>query len=134
MFNKRLPFIQSICLDLYINCKHKSKKDHGLPIHKPGETPTLTPDEQLVYNMLKNSSITESNPDSPRCFTNVSSAIHLMCRQLCPGQWCTRTHCKSYSGHCAYNCGAGKRPATCNLYKDYIEKKKRKEETQTKDE
>ena len=131
MFDRRLPYIQSICLDVYIDCKLKSKKDHGLPIDK---TPTLTADEQLVYNMLKNSSITESNPDSPRCFTKVSSAIHLMCRQLCPGQWCTRTHCKSYSSHCAYHCGAGKRPATCNLYKDYIEKKKRKEEAQIKDE
>jgi hypothetical protein len=127
MKSHRLPYIQSICLDLYINCKLKSKKDHSLPITEP---PTLTADEQLVYNMLKNSSITESNPDSPRCFTKVNSAIYLMCRQLCPGQWCTRTHCKSYSGHCAYHCGAGKRPATCNLYRDYIEKKKRKEDAQ----
>lgn len=132
MKSHRLPFIQSICLDLYINCKARSKKDHGLPLHKRYEG--YTPDEELIFFMLKNSSITERNPDSPRYFTKVSSAIHLMCRQLCPGQWCTRLGCKSYSGHCPYHCGAGKRPATCILYKDYIEKKKKKEEAHTKEE
>ena len=132
MKSHRLPFIQGICLDLYINCKARSKKDHGLPLHKRDEG--YTPDEELIYFMLKNSSITEGNPDSPRCFKKVNSAIHLMCRQLCLGQWCTRSHCKSYSTHCAYHCGAGKKPATCSLYKDYIEKKKRKEEAHTKEE
>lgn len=120
-----LPFIQSIRLDVYISAKARSKKDHGLPLHKSGEG--LTPDEQLVHFLLANSSITDHAPDSPRNFRNVSDAIHTMCKTLCPGQWCTKGHCESHSGHCAYYCSAGKRPATCKLYKDYIAKKQKKE-------
>lgn len=121
MLRKKLPYIQSICLDLYMSCKAKSKKDHGLPVHKRDED--FTPDEELVHFMLANSSITDSNPDSPRCFHNVSSAINTICKGLCPGQWCMKSHCKSYSGHCAYHCGAGKKPSTCKAYKEYVAKK-----------
>lgn len=119
---KKLPFIQDICLDLYINCKARSKKNHGLPLHKRGEG--YTPDEELIHFMLRNSSITDGDPDSPRCFHNVQSAIHTMCKRLCPGQWCNRTSCRSYSSHCAYHCADKKKPATCKAYKEYIEKKK----------
>ena len=31
-----LPHIQSICLDTYIDCKRRSKKHHGLPLHQTG--------------------------------------------------------------------------------------------------
>ena len=120
-----LPFIQSICLNLYISCKARSKKAHGLPLHEPGKG--LTPDEELIHFMLRNSSITDQDSSSPRSFNTVNKAIHNTCKTLCPGPWCTRIHCKSYSGHCAYNCGAGKKPSICKEYKSYIEKKKERD-------
>ena len=121
-----LPHVQSICLDTYIDCKRRSKKHHGLPLHQTGYG--LTDDERLIYLMLENSSITESNPDSPKCFTEVDRAIHRINMTLCPGQWCTRGHCKAFSGHCAYNCRAGKKPAICKEYKEYIRKKQERDQ------
>ena len=120
-----LPYIQSICLALYINCKARSKKDHGLPLHQKDKP--LTPDEELVHFMLANSSITDHDPFSPRSFNTVNKAIHNTCRTLCPGEWCSRTHCVSYSSRCAYFCRDGKKPSTCKVFKTYIQKKKERD-------
>lgn len=124
MLRKRLPYIQSIQFALYKDCKRVSKKDHGLPVNDDDRL-ISTDDEQLVHFMLENSSITDH--DSPRSFQGVASAIDNICHQLCPGEWCKRSHCKNYSSHRAYNCGAHKRPSVCKEYKQYIERKKQRE-------
>lgn len=130
MAKKALPFIQSIELDVYRSCKARSKKRVCLPAPRTqdGNEPA---DEALLRFMLENTSITDHDPHSPRCFDNAHRFIRNICRTLCPGQWCDRGHCKSYNAHCAYYCGAGTRPAACKQYKEYIRKRTAKAAAKT---
>lgn len=117
----KLGYPQRIMFDTYLNCKKRTKKN----IEFPKEPKGMSHDEELVYFMLDNSSITER--EGERSFHRVSDAIDIMCKQLCPGQWCTRLHCKNYGRNYAYNC-TKTRPVVCKEYKAYIEKKKEREE------
>lgn len=105
----------------YLDCKKRTKKQ----IEFPNAENRMTEDAKLVRFMLENSTITERQGE--RSFHHVSDAINIMCEQLCPGQWCTRTHCKNHSGKHAYRC-TKTRPAVCKEYKAYMEKKKLREE------
>lgn len=124
---KRLPRVQRIVLQQYIDCKRRTKKK--IPFAKETDKNYgYTDDELMIHFMLDNSSIVEH--ESERSFQKVSNAVYVACKQLCPGQWCTRTHCEHYSGWCAYNC-TKTRPAVCDVYKKYIEGvNKRREEKQ----
>jgi hypothetical protein len=79
--------------------------------------------EDLMRYMLATCSIVEH--DGNRSFGKTADAVDLICRRLCPGEWCTRTHCANYSTGVAYSC-IETRPAVCKLYKQYIEKKQTK--------
>lgn len=59
-------------------------------------------DEVLVRTILANSSIVEH--ENERSYSRVYDAVDLICKQLCPGQWCTRSHCQHYSSSSAWNC------------------------------
>jgi hypothetical protein len=113
--NKKLGYCQKLVFLTYLDCKKRTKKAIDFPRDK---SVGLTADEELVRFILNNSSITEH--DGERSFQNVSSAIDVMCKQLCPGQWCTRRHCKYYDSAGAYSCSKT-RPAVCKEYKKYIE-------------
>lgn len=117
----KLGYPQRIVFETYLDCKKRTKKK----IEFPKEPKAMSDDEELVYFMLDNSSIVER--EGERSFYRVGVAIDIMCKQLCPGQWCTRSHCKNYNSHKAYNC-CKTRPAVCKEYKAYIEKKKLREE------
>lgn len=117
----KLGYPQRIMFDTYLDCKRRTKKN----IEFPKEPKGMSHDEELVYFMLDNSSIIER--EGERSFHRVSDAIDIMCKQLCPGQWCTRSHCKNYNSHRAYNCNKT-RPVVCKEYKVYTEKKKLREE------
>lgn len=110
----------------YLDCKRRTKKE----IEFPKDAGRLSDDAKLVRFMLENSSITDR--ESERSFSHVADAINIMCKQLCPGQWCTRSHCKNYSRKHAYNC-TKTRPSVCKEYKAYIEKKKLREEKEKGD-
>lgn len=94
----------------YLDCKKRTKKEIEFQENNKN-------DEVLVRSILGNSSITDRS--SERSFHRVSDAIDVMCKQLCPGQWCTRSHCKYYSSHSAYNCSKT-RPKLCKEYAKYI--------------
>lgn len=118
---RKLGYPQRIVFDTYLDCKKRTKKN----IKFPKETKGVSHDEELVYFMLSNSSITER--DGERSFHRVGEAIDIMCKQLCPGQWCIRSRCKHYNSHKAYSCNKT-RPSVCKEYKAYAEKKKLREE------
>ena len=125
--SKKLGYPQQLVFYTYLDCKERTKKK----IKFPKDTTHLTDDEKLVRFMLENSSIIEQ--DGERAFQNVSKSIHIICKQLCPGTWCSRSHCEHYSSSSAYNCNKT-RPAVCKVYKKYIEDKKaRKEKQEIKD-
>lgn len=110
---KHLSCTQSILYDLYKNCKKRSRR-----INIAGES-----DESLVYFILNNSSTQQEYGE--RSFREVQKAVSLICRQLCPGEWCTREHCQKHSRRHAYNCTVTQ-PSRCKEYKKYIEKKNQK--------
>lgn len=105
----------------YLDCKKRTKKE----IKFPKETKGISHDEELVHFILENSSITERQGE--RSYHRVYDAIDVICKQLCPGHWCTRTHCKNYSRRHAYNCNKT-RPTICKEYKAYIKKKQLRSE------
>lgn len=117
---KKLGAPQRLVFLSYLDCKKRTKKD----IQFPKESNEYTHDESLVRFMLENSSVTQQGNE--RSYHKVFDAIYLMCKQLCPGVWCTRSHCKKYGNHHAYNCLIT-RPSACKEYKAYIEKKKQRE-------
>lgn len=102
----------------YLDCKKRTKKQLDF-------RPNDKNDEVLVRAILANSSITER--EGERSFSRVYDAVEIMCKQLCPGQWCTRSHCKNYSSRSAWNCSKT-RPKVCKEYAKYIEKKKKREQ------
>lgn len=118
---KKLGTPQHIVWLQYLDCKSRTKRN----IEFPKESKGCTDDERLVRFMLENSSITESHNE--RAFRKVADAIDIACKQLCPGQWCTRSHCKDYSTRSAYNCSKT-RPKVCKEYAKYIKNKKLREE------
>ena len=85
---KSLGTPQHIMWLTYLDCKKRTKKE----IKFPKETKGISHDEELVHFMLENSSITERQGE--RSYHRVYDAIDVICKQLCPGHWCTRTHCK----------------------------------------
>lgn len=109
----KLGHLQHLQFLIYLDCKRRTKKQVGLP----NDENRVSDDETLVRFMLENSSITER--DGERSFHRVREAIDVMCKQLCPGQWCTRSHCPHYSSRRAYNCGKT-RPKVCKEYAKYI--------------
>jgi hypothetical protein len=64
-----------------------------------------------------------------RNFRETANAIQLINERLCPGDWCTRSHCNEYSSHHAYYCRKT-RPKVCKIYKKYIEKQRIRKEKQ----
>lgn len=110
----KLGYPQRIMFNTYLDCKKRTKKNIPFPKEPKG----MSDDEKLVYFMLENSSIIER--ESERSYHRVYSAIDIMCKQLCPGQWCNRTHCQNHSSKHAYNCNVT-RPKVCKEYAKYIE-------------
>jgi len=104
----------------YLDCKKRTKKN--IPFKNEER---MTDDEKLIHFMLENSSILEQ--DNEKSYRDVSDSINIMCKQLCPGQWCIREHCKFYSSSCAYYC-LKTRPSVCKVYKKYIDNKKLREQ------
>lgn len=103
---------QSVMYDRYVDCTQRTKKNVNLG-------------DDVVYFMLDTCSILDR--DGNTSYSKTYDAVSLICHRLCPGQWCTRTHCENYSRHHAYNCNKT-RPSVCKEYKAYIEKKKLREE------
>lgn len=114
---KKLGYPQSLVFRTYLDCKKRTRKE----ITFLKEAEYLTDDEKLIRFMLENSSVLERNGE--RSFSDVSQAVHIACKQLCPGTWCSRSHCEFYSSSSAYNCSKT-RPAVCKVYKKYIEDRK----------
>lgn len=110
----KLGYPQYRILLTYLDCKKRTKKQMELPIVENW----VSDDEKLIRFMLENSSITVRAGE--RSFHRVREAIDIMCKQLCPGQWCTRSHCPHYSSRRAYNCGKT-RPKVCKEYAKYID-------------
>lgn len=117
---KTLSTPQGIQFSIYLDCKKRTKKKTGLISRTSG----YTDDEKLIHFLLENSSVLDR--ESERSFSDIASAIHLICKNLCPGQWCTRGHCKNYSSGSAYFCNQT-RPSVCKLYKAYVEKQEKRE-------
>lgn len=107
---KHLSCAQSILYSLYKDCKNRTRR-----ISLKGDA-----DEYLIYFIINNSSTHKI--EGERSFRETQNAVHLICHQLCPGEWCTRAHCKNYSARHAYNCMSTK-PGRCKEYKVYIAKK-----------
>lgn len=109
----KLGYPQRLQFLTYLDCKKRTKKKVDLP----NDASRTSDDEKLVRFLLENSSITERNGE--RSFHRICEAIDVMCKQLCPGQWCTRSHCQYYCSHLAYNCSKT-RPKVCKEYSKYI--------------
>lgn len=116
---KKLGYPEKLQFLTYLDCKKRTRKIVDLT----NVDNFMSDDEKLVHFMLENSSITECKGE--RSFQRVCNAIDVMCKQLCPGQWCTRTHCEYYCKKRAYNCHKT-RPKVCKEYAKYIEKQKTK--------
>lgn len=123
---KKLGHPQHLMFCTYLDCKKRTKKK----ITFPKDTTHLTDDEKLVRFMLESSSIVEQ--DGERAFQNVRDAVNVACKQLCPGTWCSRSHCEYYSSSSAYNCNKT-RPSVCKVYKKYIEDKRIRDEKKKQD-
>lgn len=108
---------QRMVLSTYLDCKRRTKKDLGF------NTKDIN-DEILVRSILANSSILDRS--SERSYHRVREAVYLICKQLCPGQWCDRCHCEHYSSVSAWNC-CKTRPEVCKEYAKYIAKKEERE-------
>ena len=107
--NKSLGYTQRLQLNQFIDCVKRTRKKVN-----------LTDTHKLVRFMLEESSIVDDGDNSDgRSFRETVDAIRLINLKLCPGQWCTRSHCEEYSSHRAYNCNKT-RPAVCELYKKYV--------------
>lgn len=105
-----LGYPQYLQLLTYLDCKKRTKKQIAFRDNDKN-------DEILVRAILANSSITEH--EGERAYSRVYNAVNVMCRQLCPGQWCTRSHCQHYSSSSAWNCRKT-RPKVCKEYAKYI--------------
>lgn len=117
----KLSYPQRIMFNTYLDCKKRTKKKIGFR----NESQCYSDDEKLVRFLLANSSVIKKTGELS--YSQVYDSINVICKQLCPGQWCTRSHCKNYNSHKAYYCNKT-RPAVCKEYKVYMEKKKLREE------
>lgn len=108
----------------YIDCKKRSKKDVS---DFRNDNDNVKADEKLVWFMVSNCSLTDTDSDSERCMRNVSNAIDTICKQLCPGEWCTRGHCQFCRSGYAYHCAKGTRPKVCADFKKWREGQKKRE-------
>ena len=104
---------QRITLDEFEDCLKRTRKRS--PVEKSVD---------LMELMLKESSILDYDTD--RAYCRVADAVRLISKKLCPGIWCTRTHCKHYSTRYAYSCKVTE-PSRCKVYKKYIEDKAKRE-------
>lgn len=108
---------QRVIYDCYTDCVERTKKNVSLS-------------DDVVYFMLDTCSIIER--DGNTSYSKTCDAVSLICHRLCPGEWCTRTHCENYSRHHAYNC-IKTRPKVCKKYAKYIadkaEREKQRNET-----
>lgn len=109
----RLGKIQRVTLNAFEDCLKRTRKRS--PLEKSVD---------LIELMLKESSILDHDTD--RSYRRVADAVRLMSKKLCPGTWCTRTHCNNYSSSSAYNCRTTE-PKRCKVYKKYIEDKAKRE-------
>lgn len=118
---KRLPAVQRILLCRYLDCRDRTRRKKEFPVHeiRPSD------DERLIRFILENSSVTQSEGEC--AYQLVADSVNLICKQLCPGKWCTRSHCEMWSSRHAYNC-TKTRPSICADYKKYIANKKEREE------
>ena len=114
---KKIGYPQYLKFLTYLDCKKRTMKH--LDFKKDDDN-----DEKLIYDVLYHSSITQH--DTLHSYSKVYDAVDLICKNLCPGEWCTRFHCKEYSSCSAWSCRKT-RPAICKIYKKYIEKQKSKE-------
>jgi len=80
-------------------------------------------DGNLVYYLLDTCSIVQHEETG---YQKTSDVVDLINKRLCPGQWCTRSHCVEFSTHKAYNCRKT-RPKVCKVYSVYIEKQAERE-------
>lgn len=117
---QKLGHIQNILFALYKDCKARSRK--RLEMNNVHDT--FHSDEELIRFMLGNTSIVDSC--SERSYHKTRDAISNICHQMCPGVWCTRYHCRYNDSRKAYNCGKT-RPAVCQDYKKYIDKKTKRQ-------
>lgn len=119
----KLGYPQHLKFLTYLDCKKRTKKQVDLP----NDDDRISDDEKLVRFILENSSVTQHSGELS--FKCASDAINIMCKQLCPGEWCTRSHCEHYSSGHAYNCNKT-RPKVCKEYAKYIagvEERRKKE-------
>lgn len=116
----RLGRPQRIILNEFEDCLKRTRKRS--PVEKSID---------LIELMLKESSILDYDTD--RAYHRVAGAIQLINKKLCPGIWCTRTHCKHYSTRRAYSCKVTE-PSRCKIYKKYIEDKAKREASKKENE
>lgn len=124
----KLGYPQKLLLRLYKSCKGRSKRH--LAMNNPNDS--FHSDEELINFMLENTSITDDDANSSRCYHKTADAILNLCRNMCPGEWCTRSHCRNHDGGEAYYC-TKTRPAVCREYKEYIRKKAIRDERKMTD-
>lgn len=77
----------------YLDCKSRSKRKIK-PTSKFMDE-GINDDEKLIRPLLENSSVLQKEGD--RSFRVVTECVMTLCYHLCPGIWCSRVHCESYS-------------------------------------
>ena len=102
----KLPKHLSRYLDLYIDCKQKTKKRHDLQRNQ--DSSKLTEDEKFIRFILENS--------SPKQIDNTKETIMTACKVFCPGLWCSNAGCRFFSISRAYNCAADRKPLRCSVF------------------
>lgn len=116
---KKIGKLQRGLLGLYQSCKGRSRKKLGLsgPEHD-------TDDVRVLREYLRNSSILKRC--GPGSYDEAIQTVHALCKFLCPGPWCNRSHCKDYHSFSAYHC-RHTRPSVCAAYKKYQERLSQKQ-------
>lgn len=102
--------------ETYLDCKSRSKRKIKPTSKFMNEG--INEDEKLIRPLLENSSVLQK--EGERSFRVVTECVMTLCYHLCPGMWCSREHCESYSTSHAYYCMKTK-PSECKVYKKYIE-------------
>ena len=113
---KKIGYPQDCLYITYLDCKSRSKRKIKPTTKFMDEG--INDDEKLIHSLLENSSIRQG--EGERSFRAASECVMTLCYHLCPGVWCSRTHCKNYSSRRAYHCVKTK-PSSCREYKKYME-------------
>lgn len=116
MTEKRLPSPHGGYLELYLDCRARTRKK--VPFISPGENG----DAEFVRWALSNASLTENDPDTGRSFRSTTKFVLGTCALLCPGKWCDRFHCPHNNSSRAWNCDTT-RPAVCKAYKEFARRR-----------